>query len=1278
MPEAELRREQVKQVVEDFVRTFGNCRVLVTSRTYAYQNQGWRLQGFAEVVLAPFSDGQIRRFISRWYELTAGLERMSAQDATGRAESLKRAIFSRPMLYELAQRPLLLTLMASLHAWRRGDLPEKRELLYHDTVDLLLNRWERRFIKEDTEGRPRSSQPSIAEYLKADKTKIRTVLEDLAFEAHRAQPELTGTADLSEDILAGRLLRLSGNPDANIGRLVEYLRDRAGLLYPRGVGVYTFPHRSFQEYLAACHLTGATYPDEVAKLALDDPDRWREVALLAGAKAARGAVAGIWNLAHALCYLAPDDPRVSEQDVWGAQIAAQALIESADLSLDFDNQPRLDEIRVRVRTWLARLLRSERLPATERALAGNNLAVLGDPRFDPERWYLPDEPLLGFIEIPAGKFTMGSDEERLWGDEQRRHPLSLPRYFMARWPVTVVQFTAFVEASGFTPRAPDALRDVANHPVVWVSWHEAVAYCRWLHERLRELAPTRLSGAQSLSEAERSFWQGLAEGSLSIGLPSEAEWEKAARGTDGRIYPWGEKPDPERANYNETGINGTTAVGCFPGGASPYGCEEMSGNVWEWTSNHFDQGSHQPDNYHTRVSVNGQYKREHSDISVVRGGSWESTQVDTRCIYRSKNPQDSRSWSLGFRCCLRQYARSSYQLVVNILQDVITVGQIISLHAEVLPSMLRKDVFNLPDDILEVHCFISAEGFSVQGSDVVTMPLDPQRGQPLSASFELQAELPGTWPYTVDLFIENPDSGQVRLFQTQGQLTVHLSPVKFTPSPPLPSWDVRVAPSPDWVLQVTTTLPEGTEGSHHLTYFLSSRLPELRWHNQPVGTVLLSPADLRQFRALVLETLRAITGIQPEDARARMRSVGIYLFDRLFPTETAGAFRQALWQAAERLTTWLIIEDGVTWLPWELVAPYQEEDDAPIRFLSERYQLGRWVAGLGPPLHHEIPLGEIALAHYKLLTPAQAAADEELRAWGRLLNIPEIHQGIIAIVNPDKPFYGLHLLRHADEIASRREIVAKTQRDPTAPVSPEEEVPKARLDLRLKRPVVTLSMLSRDGPPHSLSTDEWPLPERLLPFLRAGASAVVGPWWPTCEAADRIFWPCFYDLLERRLPVGEAVWRARLAVARALPHRLDWLAYTLFGDPRARPYWPEASEGYTTLECLNPDEPLRPGKTYTFRATLRARPPTWHQERLVQVDRLPDEAKALFIAPGLLANVPEIVTMSPAGRTIRQAIISITPPRSGSYPLLVELVEGNRHLETLQLILNVGDEASAG
>ncbi len=380
--------------------------------------------------------------------------------------------------------------MACLHAWRSGDLPEKREALYAETVDLLLNRWEQRLIQREAQGQYRLIQPSLAEYLKVDRAKVRGGLEALAFKAHQAQPELTGTADIAEDTLAGCLLRLSANPAANPKLLVDYLRDRAGVLYPRGVGIYTFPHRSFQEYLAACYLTDDEYPEKLAGLTLADPNRWREVALLAGAKAARGAAASLWQLVDELCCDEPSAADVELAEPWGAQIAAQALVETADLSrLSPANQRKL----ARIQHWLLKLLRSERLSATERALAGNNLAALGDPRFNPDRWYLSNEPLLGFIEIRAGPFTMGSDkqhDEQAFGDELPQHEVNPPGYYLARWPVA--QFAAFVRASSHAAD-PDSLKGIANHPVVWVDWHEAMAYCGWLNEQLRKLARERLA-----------------------------------------------------------------------------------------------------------------------------------------------------------------------------------------------------------------------------------------------------------------------------------------------------------------------------------------------------------------------------------------------------------------------------------------------------------------------------------------------------------------------------------------------------------------------------------------------------------------------------------------------------------------------------------------------------------------------------------------------------------------------------------------------------------------
>jgi len=437
------------------------------------------------------------------------------------------------------------------------------------------------------------------------------------------------------------LLALAQHPDPDLrpARLIEYLRDRAGLLEPRGVGVYAFPHRTFQEYLAACYLTEGDFPKDLVALLRAEPNRWREVTLLAGAKAVRGMAAAAWMLAEALCFEKPPaQPLPEDAGYWAALLAAQVLIENKSLvQVAEHNRPKVE----RIRTWLVRTLQHNALPAVDRAQAGDALAAVGDPRFRADAWYLPDEPLLGFVEIPAGPFWMGSDDERdLWLlKASPQHKVTLPVYYIARYPVTVAQFRAFVDASDYQwERSSSQLRAV-NHPVVWVSWRDAVAYCNWLTARLREWSGTPEPLATLLRTED---WRVI--------LPSEAEWEKAARGIDGRAYPWGSESDPNRGNYRDTGINTTSAVGCFPHGASPYGVEEVSGNVWEWTRSLVDD-------YPYPARRSGRAKREYlqapEDASrVLRGGAFWYAHLSVRCAYRYWSDARDVVDYFGFRVAL--------------------------------------------------------------------------------------------------------------------------------------------------------------------------------------------------------------------------------------------------------------------------------------------------------------------------------------------------------------------------------------------------------------------------------------------------------------------------------------------------------------------------------------------------------------------------------------------------------------------------------------------------
>jgi formylglycine-generating enzyme required for sulfatase activity len=239
------------------------------------------------------------------------------------------------------------------------------------------------------------------------------------------------------------------------------------------------------------------------------------------------------------------------------------------------------------------------------------------------------------ILIPAGEFLMGSDPGKDRGaldDEQPQHTVYLPDYYIAKAPVTNAQYAAFVQVTQHMPPIhwPKALEPQPgkeNHPVVEVTWHDAVAYCRWL--------------ASITGKPYR--------------LPSEAEWEKAARGTDGRIYPWGNQWDAKRCNSKEGGPGGTMPVGTYSDGASPYGLLDMVGNVCEWTRSLWGRELKRSDFKYPYDPADGREALVAGDYirRAVRGGSFYNIRGRVRCAFRSGYYLVYHTTYLGFRVCVR-------------------------------------------------------------------------------------------------------------------------------------------------------------------------------------------------------------------------------------------------------------------------------------------------------------------------------------------------------------------------------------------------------------------------------------------------------------------------------------------------------------------------------------------------------------------------------------------------------------------------------------------------
>ena len=279
----------------------------------------------------------------------------------------------------------------------------------------------------------------------------------------------------------------------------------------------------------------------------------------------------------------------------------------------------------------------QRQPSMPPAGAGRATPPMDDSAdlsgFRADAWFLPDDELLGFVEIPGGPFLMGSDaaidalafDNERWADAAAQGTVNVPTFYIGRYEVTVAQYRVFVDQTAF--RVDDqTFQGPTDHPVTAVSWPDALAYCRWLETTLRGWPETPVR----LSRLLRDGWR--------VGLPSEAEWEKAARGTDGRIYPWGDGPRRDRANYAG---QSTMPVGSFNCPECPFDLFDMSGNVWEWTRSPYQSYPYDPTDDRENLDADA--------LWVMRGGSFGDPERNVRAAIRGGGDPGVRRPFMGFR-----------------------------------------------------------------------------------------------------------------------------------------------------------------------------------------------------------------------------------------------------------------------------------------------------------------------------------------------------------------------------------------------------------------------------------------------------------------------------------------------------------------------------------------------------------------------------------------------------------------------------------------------------
>lgn len=559
-------------------------RILLTSRPYGLDEAGLRKLGLPQAPLEPLPEALQDLFIRRWFHALGKPEQ---------ADGLIAAIRERDDLGPLAENPMMLTALCVL--WDSGGrLPEDRYELYRRIINNVLFQ---RFRDEVRQREP-----------------ARARLEVIAYGMHvgdRDAPRDSPAAEISHHEI-DRILQAFGDSDpyketGAVGPVAqrEELLTRSGLLLPRAAGRAAYYHLSVQEFLAAERILRTEddlFPIFRGRSAVA---QWRPtlIFLFAGKITGKTPRWGTDLLARL----------IAEQDreaVKASPAPAVFIAEALDLCLA-KNYAVPEDLKESFRR-LAQDAIEDEVELQARQALGLTLGRVGDPRIFGLRDEHGTVDPRAYVEVPAGSYP--------YGDEGRTVEIAAP-FWIGRYPVTNQQFAAFIAADGYGDRrwwsdagwawrqkeqatAPDDWHDrrwnAPNQPVVGVSYWEAEAFCAWAGGR----------------------------------LPTEEEWEAAARGPKGVDYPWGKEWQDGICNSREARLGATSPVGLFPRSRQrERGIEDLAGNVWEWCDSFFDPNM-----------------REKSQAPrVLRGGSWGGDRDLARSAYRFGYDPDYRNDLIGFR-----------------------------------------------------------------------------------------------------------------------------------------------------------------------------------------------------------------------------------------------------------------------------------------------------------------------------------------------------------------------------------------------------------------------------------------------------------------------------------------------------------------------------------------------------------------------------------------------------------------------------------------------------